>query len=711
MKKFFSILITLCFLLNGFSVYASSGDLNNNCTWSFDKGVLTISGSGSVEFNNNAWKAYNNLIERFCVSEGITEIKGNSGISNMTSIKELVLPSSLKIIGEAAFNKYPLESVDIPYGVTTIYDGAFEYSNLKTVVIPSSVTKFAGVSWYGGAFAYSQLESAVLPENIVSIDSNIFEGCKNLKAIEIPASVVNIKQGCFQYCESLEKVTFKGNKVSLIDYSLFNGCTSLTSVNLPDGISEIRGNAFKGCKKLTKIDIPDSVTLIGFEAFKNCESLNELTIPDKVTQIHGEAFRGISEFKLTILNPTCSIGEKQWFDESSVVYGYDWSTAQAFAKEYGYKFVSLGEYSDKDDNSGNSGEADIVFESGNNECTHTTYTDEYNGNSEYSPIDGNDTHHSAVHSYNRTCNKCGVVLKTLDSQGENQRHNFSGDTCTDCGYKKEEKKQQLAAPILEAPELDGDTYYTSCGNDVTIKWSSVSNADYYSVILWDSEADRTKNNNNFSYIVHDTESLTATLPGKSSAGLYAYSVYACSRTDTSIQSKPCSFNVHYSKKEDETVISEQDKRKNDLNVAKRKKEATGEIPVVINGKAITFDVPPQIINSRTMLPMRAIFEALGMTVEWNGQKKEITAYKDSNDMYNGKYGTVRTTLTMTIGDARLFKEITFNNGQTWLDGCSYKMDTPPQIINSRTLVPVRAISEALGCEVEWIADIGAVIIN
>ncbi|MBE7015625.1 MAG: copper amine oxidase N-terminal domain-containing protein [Ruminococcaceae bacterium] len=59
----------------------------------------------------------------------------------------------------------------------------------------------------------------------------------------------------------------------------------------------------------------------------------------------------------------------------------------------------------------------------------------------------------------------------------------------------------------------------------------------------------------------------------------------------------------------------------------------------------------------------------------------------------------------------LTKEITFSNGQSWLDGSRYEMDTPPQIVNSRTLVPVRAISEALGCEVAWVADIGAVIIN
>ena len=56
-------------------------------------------------------------------------------------------------------------------------------------------------------------------------------------------------------------------------------------------------------------------------------------------------------------------------------------------------------------------------------------------------------------------------------------------------------------------------------------------------------------------------------------------------------------------------------------------QATTEISVEINGQAISFDVPPQIINDRTMVPMRKIFETLGAKVEWLAQTRQILAIK------------------------------------------------------------------------------------
>lgn len=108
------------------------------------------------------------------------------------------------------------------------------------------------------------------------------------------------------------------------------------------------------------------------------------------------------------------------------------------------------------------------------------------------------------------------------------------------------------------------------------------------------------------------------------------------------------------------------------------------IKVTVNGNELVFDVPPQMINNRTMVPMRAIFEALGAEVEWDGELRHIIAETQNKhiDMFVGV-----DTMNVT------------KNGDTFAE--MIKLDVPPQIIDSRTLVPIRAVSEALDCEVDW----------
>ncbi|MCL2839100.1 MAG: copper amine oxidase N-terminal domain-containing protein [Oscillospiraceae bacterium] len=102
------------------------------------------------------------------------------------------------------------------------------------------------------------------------------------------------------------------------------------------------------------------------------------------------------------------------------------------------------------------------------------------------------------------------------------------------------------------------------------------------------------------------------------------------------------------------------------------------IRVILDGRTLQFDVQPTIINDRTMVPMRGIFEALGANVEWNEATRTVTATRGAL--------TVQTTIGNNV--------ITVNGVRT-------TMDVAPVIVSDRTLVPVRFISEAFGYDVEW----------
>lgn len=103
-----------------------------------------------------------------------------------------------------------------------------------------------------------------------------------------------------------------------------------------------------------------------------------------------------------------------------------------------------------------------------------------------------------------------------------------------------------------------------------------------------------------------------------------------------------------------------------------------DIQVFLNGQKISFDVPPMIINDFTMVPMRAIFEALGYEVEWDDANKSITAINSEN------------TIFMKL----LSNEMKYND-------TTITLNVPPISIDDRTLVPVRAISETSGYNVSW----------
>lgn len=89
----------------------------------------------------------------------------------------------------------------------------------------------------------------------------------------------------------------------------FSGSPEVTSVSMPNSITEIGVNAFNGCNKLTSIIIPDSVVSIGKNAFENCTGLTDITIPNSVKTIDNYAFSGCNNLKsITLSNSTITIG-------------------------------------------------------------------------------------------------------------------------------------------------------------------------------------------------------------------------------------------------------------------------------------------------------------------------------------------------------------------------------------------------------------------
>ena len=142
---------------------------------------------------------------------------------------------------------------------------------------------------------------------VASIGNKAFYGCTSLTSITIPDSVTSIGEWAFAYCSSLTSVTIP-NSVTSIEYGAFSGCSSLTSVTIGNSVTSIGEWAFAYCSSLTSVTIPDSVTSIGNYAFWGCKSLTSVTIGNGVTSIGQQAFDGCTSLtSVTIPDGVTSI--------------------------------------------------------------------------------------------------------------------------------------------------------------------------------------------------------------------------------------------------------------------------------------------------------------------------------------------------------------------------------------------------------------------
>ena len=282
----------------------------------------------------------------------VTSIGGSAfeGCSSLTSIN---IPDGVTSIGDWTFNGCSsLTSINIPDGVTKIGEYAFSgCSSLSSINIPNGVTKIGDEAFYD----CRSLTSINIPDGVTSIGYSAFYGCSSLTSITIPDGVTSIGDGAFSGCTSLTKTNYTGTidkwteiyfvsgdsnptnysrnlyinnqlvtKANLttatkISNYAFKGCTSLTSINIPDGVTSFGGWTFYGCSSLTGITIPNGVTNIGDSAFYGCTSLTSINIPDGVTSIGYDVFRDCTNLtSINIPDGVTSIGEYAFKDCSSL---------------------------------------------------------------------------------------------------------------------------------------------------------------------------------------------------------------------------------------------------------------------------------------------------------------------------------------------------------------------------------------------------------
>lgn len=221
----------------------------------------------------------------------------------------IVFKDGIVGIGNRAFAGSNVEAVEIPEAIATIGYGAFsDCKKLTTVTVNSALDIIKGETFKNCVC----LKTVTLPNSVKSIGEEAFYNCSALEAFTVPADVTSIGKNAFAECTKLATVTFNDSLEAIGDYAFYK-CTALTAINVTSKVKSIGEYAFWGCSLLASVSFGEALETIGKYAFYRCTALEDIEIPDSVTEIGDYVFTKCSALKSVKLGNTLKAVSKYAF--------------------------------------------------------------------------------------------------------------------------------------------------------------------------------------------------------------------------------------------------------------------------------------------------------------------------------------------------------------------------------------------------------------
>lgn len=366
--------------------------------------IIKNDGEGTALDNSSAFAAHLVSLENVTLPEGMKTIPSGA-FKQCFSLKKVVLPSSIETIGNNAFDSDVNLDIDFTKltNLTSIGSQAFSIINanggnsvggsydkkytdeitdnggIKNIILPESVKTIGS----GAFFGQRNVKKIVIPESVTSIQGQAFQMIPALEELEVYASLDKVSGSSFNEVfwsntRNDSTITGKLKKVILgesysatgkIGSALFYGL-DFDEIDIQmNNIQNLGSSMFMKNTRLKSFTVPKTVKVINQAAFYETTALKDITIPKNVQTIDVEAFRKSGLEKIWILNKDLVIKEPTTEDvteeESAAktkvyiydpketvkdfiaipkdvtIYGYAGSTAEAYAKQNGNKFVAI----------------------------------------------------------------------------------------------------------------------------------------------------------------------------------------------------------------------------------------------------------------------------------------------------------------------------------------------------------------------------------
>ena len=282
----------------------------------------TLSSTGS---------SYSNLIEgdgpfaesnvqKATIEAGMTVIPEHLFHKNST-LTSVEIPDTVTGISRYAFTQTSLTSIKIPDTVTRIGESVLAYTKLTELKLPSNIeylgrailggnkgvteivipktlsstgSSYSNLIEGDGPFAESNVQKATIEAGMTVIPEHLFHKNSTLTSVEIPDTVTEISRYAFAQT-GLENIELPSS-VTTLQYEIFSG-GNLLQISIPDSVTGMGNAIFQNCSKLQKVKLPKARYNISDYTFAGCTSLEEIQLPKTVTTIWPHAFDGCSSLK------------------------------------------------------------------------------------------------------------------------------------------------------------------------------------------------------------------------------------------------------------------------------------------------------------------------------------------------------------------------------------------------------------------------------
>ncbi len=402
------ILLSCCCISAHAEIYSGEcGIEGDNVTYTLntDTGVLEISGTEDMcdyyDLDEIPWYPYADSIQTVSISDGVTSI-GVYAFSECHYLTSVDIPETVMYIGDYAFmDCYSLVEINLPDNITSFGFDPFlgtgyssDDSNWEDGVLYIGKYLIDADSSLSGTYSVkpgtsviasrafdscAQLNTIIIPNSVIIIGSRAFEDCSSLTYISLPDSLTDIGYDALvgtAYYDNEEnwhhgvlyigKYLFRANDTlngaytvhfgtKIIAEYAFEDCAGLTSIIIPESVTNVGAYAFDycsgltsatvpecmvngsrrfatyfyGCYNLTDVTILDGVTGIGYGAFYNCETLESIRIPDSVVSIDELAFSRCSNLKsIVIPRSVTKISYNAFFGSDNIQEVYYGGSAQ-----------------------------------------------------------------------------------------------------------------------------------------------------------------------------------------------------------------------------------------------------------------------------------------------------------------------------------------------------------------------------------------------
>lgn len=624
----------------------------------------TVTGIGHPNYSNKSIFEKNEIIKSVTVSDGITHI-WNGALGDCKTLISINLPDSITHIGVAAFQNCPeLKSIIIPRSVAELgkthfpeNDSYYSYNNnlfagctnLTEIIVDEDNANYSSDD-QGILYNKDKTKLIVcpigksgtvkIPDGITEISDEAFRDCMNLLEVTLPDGVQSIGRSAFEKCTNLTEMTIPDG-VESIGIDAFRGCAGLAKITIPGSVKVIDSSAFENLENLKSVTMEYGVEDIGHEAFEGCTNLMSINIPDSVKSIGNYAFKDcVSLTELIIPDSVTSIAPMCVFENCTSLsrvrmsdniaeLGFRWFYGCINLKSINIPKIAteIGQFTFYDCSSLASVEIPIGV---------TRILDyAFKGCTSLTEIDiPNSVKQISCYAFMECTNLESVRLSNCISTIDH--HTFSG-----CKH----------LTSVDIPVSVTEMKYAAFENCTNLT----------SVTL-----------NNSNTVIEENGYIIPALDINPRDG--GHPEIVCPPTFDGCDN----LSIIYGFSGSTAQAFAYNQRINFMPIVK----------VQLNEVDLTFDVPPQLISDRTMVPMHKIFEVLSADIEWNDEIQTVTAT-------NGEIVVI-----MQIG-----------NPIITVSGKSITLDVPPQLVHDRTLVPVRAVAEGLAANVEWDGENQTVIIT